>query len=570
MNFIRDCKFNMAPLTPLYFPLYPKDRPLSYANYPFAFQMFNVQVGGFTVIKGSRQISKSTTFCIRQTLLCRLFTGFSSLYICPRRQYLNTYANRLREVERSYIHYEESSKFRQNLYFKEYPNRSRMELIYVLSTAANARSKTADEILWDEVQDMDPDLELEIAQVQSSSETPISVFAGTSLTTETMLEAKWELSSQGYWVMRCSSCKTFNVPTPDGGVMDMIQPEGPCCKKCRTPLNILAGEWVHAYPDRLGEKNGFHIPQLIVPAVVLNKLRWKEIYAKKSGDQRKFFQEILGIATEEGARELTREHLQSICVLGDKSKVEKFAQAKRYKYVVSGCDWGGSDYLPAQGLKLSTTVHIMIGLTTAGKMEIIHFARYTGMGYDEIASQIIYDHNKFKGDAMASDFGVGAVYNSKLRQALPWSRHLIFNFTGPDQPLIAEPTGPHMYNQWSLNKTESLSMTFQDIRNQDIKCYSWDQSREYLLDCMNIFRAPSESLSSGRNGFVYRASPSKPNDALMAMTFANMLGRVMLRKPMYADESMIMQLEGTLHAPITLNSGIPGMQPGYGAGPYSG
>lgn len=57
-EFVRFCHFNVILLTSYYFPRYPKDRPLSFDKYPFAFQMFNFQIGGSTTIKGSRQVSK--------------------------------------------------------------------------------------------------------------------------------------------------------------------------------------------------------------------------------------------------------------------------------------------------------------------------------------------------------------------------------------------------------------------------------------------------------------------------------------------------------------------------------
>jgi hypothetical protein len=40
------------------------------------------------------------------------------------------------------------------------------------------RGKSADEILYDEVQDFDPDLELEVAQIQSASPIPAAFSDG--------------------------------------------------------------------------------------------------------------------------------------------------------------------------------------------------------------------------------------------------------------------------------------------------------------------------------------------------------------------------------------------------------
>src|SRR5207247_8744229 len=80
---------------------------------------------------------------------------------------------------------------RKNLGYKEFANGSTIDMVHVLTTASPVRGKSAQEILYDEVQDFDPDLELEVAQIQSASPQPVTIYAGTSLTTDTMLEKKW-------------------------------------------------------------------------------------------------------------------------------------------------------------------------------------------------------------------------------------------------------------------------------------------------------------------------------------------------------------------------------------------
>jgi hypothetical protein len=99
MDFAKFCNFNLVFLTPYFWPRYPKDEPLNFADFPFAFQMFEFQMGGFMVFRGSRQITKSTSFCCRQQLNARFLPGFKSLYLAPRNQQLETYQNKMREIE---------------------------------------------------------------------------------------------------------------------------------------------------------------------------------------------------------------------------------------------------------------------------------------------------------------------------------------------------------------------------------------------------------------------------------------------------------------------------------------
>src|ERR1035441_1788467 len=146
------------------------------------------------------------------------------------------------------------------------------------------------------------------------------------------------------------------------------------------------------------------------------------------------------------------------------------------------------------------------------------------------------DHRQhdFRGGAKLSPLpseqilAVGAVYNSGLRKQIPPERHLIFNYVGPASPLLSEPQGPHQYNQYSLNKTESISLTYEALRRKRIRCFDFQLAESYLADFLNLFRAPGESQSRGAGGggttFLYRSHPTKPNDALMATVYGFMLG----------------------------------------------
>ena len=286
-----------------------------------------------------------------------------------------------------------------------------------------------------------------------------------------------------------------------------------------------------------------------------NVVKWTKIYRAKCrvGNSRQFIQEVLGIATEQGEREITRKQLEAICTLGvDLQNLLLKVKQNTYRWVVSGCDWGGSDYIPELRIKKSTTVHVIMGIKPQGQLEILHIRRYAGMNYDDIVGDILHQHKTYKGYAMASDFGVGAVYNSKLREKIPPERHLMFCYTGPSTELLAEPKGDHQFNQWSLNKTESISLTFEALRQGRIRCFDWLIAQEYLQDALNLFRAPGERGSSGSGAgsgattFIYRSHPTRPNDCLMSINYCHMLSKLLLGEPMLADQSVRIRLESQL------------------------
>ena len=99
------------------------------------------------------------------------------------------------------------------------------------------------------------------------------------------------------------------------------------------------------------------------------------------------------------------------------------------------------------------------------------------------------------------------------------------------------------------------------MRGGRIRCFAWEYAEEYLSDFLNLFRAPGERSSSGQGSgattFIYRSHPSKPNDTLMAVNYAYMLGKILLGEPMFADMSVKLRLEQTLTSDMNyVHSGL--------------
>ena len=555
------CGQNSFYLVGTYFPKFPQGKRMSFIDYPFAWAMLNFQIGEFTVLRGSRQIAKSTALSVRQVLNAHFMPGLKSLYVTPRGQQLATYANKLRETERACTLYRPDSKFRLNLRFKEFANGSQIELLHILSEAGPARGKSTDELLYDEFQDFDMDLETEVQQCQSASTNPVTIFSGTSLTTETALEAKFAQSSQGYWSIRCS-CGNWNIPLPEYNVLDMIRPKGPSCVKCSRLLNVYSGQFVHAKPELLAQKQvGFHVPQIIVPAVVNNKNRWDSIVRllKSTQNIKKFYQELLGLPTEEGVREITRKNLEDMCTLGEQEALQKRARAKGYEWVISGCDWGGTDPSIEHKLRVSTTVHAVLGIRAGThEFDIIHMRRYEGMDYDSISADICMNHLALGGYAIATDVGVGMAYNSAIRKLIPSERHLMIRYMGPTAAYFNESDSPHTINEWQLNKTESITDLYNAVKRGRIRCYKWDQAQPMLLDFLNVFRAPCES-PGGVTTMRYLPSATKPSDTIQAVNYAYVLGRLLLGEPLIADDSIRLRFEHTLRGTaIDMIMNLPG------------
>jgi len=551
IDIYRLCKYNAGLLVPYFFPQYPYDKPLSCTARPYSFAMFHMQIGGFLSIRAGRQIGKSTSLSARQLMYAHIMRKRRSMYIVPHQSFLDTYANRVREMERAFRFYQVHKDYRQNLKYKEYPNESVIQMVKCLTDTQEARSKTTDEALFDECQLLDPDFLPDIEQCQKASRMPTTIYAGTSTITDSLLETKFLESSQSAWLIRAPGYHSnsaghgwLNCSDKDD-VLKSIQPQGITNPATGKVIDVTDGRFVHQLQSNFDQGYlGFHIPQIIIPEYANIPQKWMEIWnAFQSYDIKKFLQEILGIPTEEGMREITTQDLKNMCVLPETPETLKSLSGPeqgRYKYTVSGCDWGGSDYNPASKTKVSYTVHVILGICWDGSIEILHIRQYSGMDYRSISNQICEDHKAYHCIGIASDFGVGAAYNMLLREnpIIRPERHFIFGYVGPQSALIKAPSsGPGWFNQYSLNRTESITSLYQAIKNRRIRCYAWELAQERLLELLNLYRVPTETVG-GNSGFRYQRHGSKADDTLHAINFAFCLARIILNEPILEDPAL--------------------------------
>jgi hypothetical protein len=262
------CQFNIALLTAYFWPAYPKNKPLLYSDYPFSFQLFSLQIGGFTVIRGSRQISKTTSFACRQQMMARLLRGFRSLYVTPRHEQLQTYKNKFRELEKANRFFQRNTHLRQNLGYKEHENGSIVEMAYVLTSAAGIRGKSTDELLFDEYQNFDPELELEVLQTQSASEMRLA------LTAEERIRKRTGMSF---------SMGELSGPPLGAGGLSLL---GCIQAACPEWARLCLGEDVWAEPifDQDAETFFFVMQRGVAPVEAANQLRQSAAFDQRQED----------------------------------------------------------------------------------------------------------------------------------------------------------------------------------------------------------------------------------------------------------------------------------------------
>ena len=478
--------------------------------------------------------------------------NYRTIYLTPLKEQSKTIADKLMDMQRGSVYppdYYARRGFRNNMYYKESPNGGSLKLLHILTDPSKIRGNSVPSVVVDEAQDFDPEHLPEINQVQKNFPTTRStIFAGTSKDLDTCLEQQYRLGSMGVWHIPCSCPDKFHSMDPDDheDIKKMLSVEGLVCPN--TPgriLNPMAGEFVHQNRARLNlNMPSFHLPQVVVPDYASGggfADIWKDYL---SYPWKKFLMEVWGIAVDSGMTELTERDLKKCCTeLTFKQTQERFFSKKqRYVKVISGVDWGGSDWEPAYRSKLSYTVHTIYGMRGDGRMDLLFANRFEGMGYQEIAGKIVEDHNRFEAFAMGTDNGGGMYYNAYMRDCgrIPTNRIISFQYTDTKYMLdkINGPEGAHIL---SLHRSDSISALINDIKEQKLLFPRWDDSCGYLMDCLNVRRNITEA-PSGKTIMRYIKHGAKADDFLMSTNYACMMKRVINRESIVPNQQLMDEL----------------------------
>ncbi len=469
----------------------------------------------------------TTTVGVFQRLMARLISRFHSLYVAPHMEPLITYGRKFKEISDQFSDTVISTKFKQNLYYREYPNLSTVEMLRIQSSATPARGKTKDVIIFDESQLFDPTLETELLEVLNDSPFQQAFYAGTSTTTETLLESQYQLGTQGTWHIEKRNGTVLDCGDPDEllkhigqfGLMDPYDND--------RPLDPLAGHFRFHNVDGFEKRIvSIHVPQVINPKIIATPADWGSIYKTSIRDRVKCIQEKLGIPVKEADQEITQNDLERICVLTDSPEERKLKCRKGYyRFITSGFDWGGSDYNAITKAKQSATAHTIIGVSPDDRIHILHMKRHAGRGYRQIINDIVADHRAYSAGGMASDFGGGQLYHMLLREHphINAKRHIIFDYDDPDSPMCRPMSKDvQLENAFMLNRTDSITDLYMKIVSEPpvFLAPTWDESGEYLVDFLHMTRVIIEEGKAGKKRFKYNRHGSKMDDIVHSTNMA--------------------------------------------------
>lgn len=385
-----------------------------------------------------------------------------------------------------------------------------IQLTYAKTSSDRARGIFADFIDFDEIQDQLVDNVPIISESLTASEYGVSRFTGTAKTADNTIEKYWQQSAQCEWSMKCAGCNTWNFPTEDGKVLDMIQATGVHCVVCGKKLDVRTGIWVPAYPDRMDSFPGYHIPQIVVPAIVEDPHKWAKVVRKVlSLPLSLIMQEVLGISYSVGARLITEADITRQSTLPSVKELQK--RIGRYAMTVSGVDWGGAE-------QSSFTVHTIIGVRPDGKLDVLWARRFIGFNPDEVLSEIAKAHRFYLCTMMAADYGMGFAQNVMLE-----SRFGIMvvhmQLLSQNKLLSYSPTLGH--HRWTVDKTTALEVLFLSIKYGKIFFPPKEEFDLYTKDLLSPYEHVSDKGVIPTRRFL--RDPSRPDDFAMALCFGCML-----------------------------------------------
>lgn len=286
------------------------------------------------VLRGGRQIEKSTLLSILMIIDGMTNDFFNSLYISYTQKQVSFFSNLRFDPIVNYSpyiksHYYSSSHLIKRVGDKTFSNGSSFFFRSMFShhTAESIRGINADRICFDEVQSLDPRGMSVVEECMSHSKFKYIIYAGTAKSNQNEIERLWNMSTQIEYLIKCEACGNWNRQDEK-----IIGKNGYICSKCGKPIDEKNGTLV-----RFGDKDamyfGMHISQIQSPFVSFDEIKAK--YEKLP--LYLFYNEVLGLPYEFSEKPITLRELKKCC------KDRGFTETSKLmgKTLVAGIDWGG-------------------------------------------------------------------------------------------------------------------------------------------------------------------------------------------------------------------------------------
>lgn len=477
----------------------------------------------------ARQVEKSTLLGNRALTYSCMIPSFRTLYVSPSATQTKTFSvDRIKEpletseVLRAYT----TTLLQQNVFEKQFVNRSKITLRYAFLNADRCRGIPAHGIFVDEFQDILSDCIPVIEQAASHAPENLKrfIYAGTPKGLDNVLEyyrsgtSKGKpMSTMGEWVVPCDrhggeGGRYWNVLGEKN-----IEKKGLSCEKCHEvidPMHVDA-QWAQMQDDGVFES--YRIPQLMVPWK-----SWDETYLDYGRyDRAKFYNEVLGISYDSGLRPLTRQQVRDCCredIRMHPADLEKYRSLSDGTNVFAGIDWGTGEN--------SFTV-MCLGTYVASRFRIFYIHRFTGEDVDPVPQFAKIDEmlSYFKARVIGIDYGGGFHGRDHLVRKFGYKRVQSYQYMArARKKLLWNPA----FRRWQVVRTELMSDVFNAMKRKQIDLPRWEEFEDpYANDCLNIYAEYNNVLRM----LQYRHRPDKPDDAFHAILYCLLASMIVTPRP---------------------------------------
>lgn len=497
-----------------------KGRPLDFAEYkPFEL-IYNIDPDTL-VMKAGRQIGKSVSLAGRTVTKSVLRKYFNSLYVAPfqiqAKRFSSAYLDAFIASPIIKRHFKRRDTV-NNVFEKGFTTGSTSYLSYAQTEhdADRIRGISADQVTFDEVQDISKDAIAPIIEVMGASKHKLKIFAGTSKSTANTLERLWLTSNQMEWAIKCPCCSKWVIPNTVSRCLAICsKPEGPSCYHCGGRIDVTKGQWVAAVPA-IRDVYGFHLPQFIMAANTGPKT-WMDIYRKVKNSENgvlyspgKLANEVFGLATDLAGKSLSPREARKCCNEQWTSWCRDRAEAARKFGVIRvamGIDWS------VTGSEKSFTAISVVGMDALGKVYLLYAEILQGthiLSQVEHARQIF---NRFECDICGSDRGVGVLQAELLQDSLGFQKVVMVQYVSASLRLRWDSKGLFL----AADRTRCMDIAMQKMRRGQAKFEtpSWERTAHLWEHALAIYE--EETLVGKR---VYRHPDDEPDDWFHSICFA--------------------------------------------------
>jgi hypothetical protein len=294
------------------------------------------------------------------------------------------------------------------------------------------------------------------------------------------------------------------------------------------PIFPRLGRWRHAYPERIDDYAGYHVPQIIMPLHYADKDKWSILLGKKAGmgntAPNVFYNEVCGESYDLGAKLVTQTDLQYAGCLHENT-LENGLKVPRLRHVqrVMAVDWGGGGEK-----RTSFTTIAILGMLPDGSVECIYGWRsMTPHDYIGEAQRILDLASRFNCSHVVHDYnGAGEGRGIILTQmGFPNERLIPVSYIRAASGAIfrfIEEDGSGQRAHFRADKARSLHLICQMIKVGLLKFFKYDHVSKDDPGLLHDFLTLVEDKVDGRTAndvytIIRDQSTKKPDDFAQAV-----------------------------------------------------